>query len=153
MQRIVIISAFILGGLFIQNTSEAGLSSSLGFTKASRHANRQLARGQKKALRHGRKSGGHIPPGTVSPCYTLLAQILCNQEDLFILIHDFHDFNLIGRHKTKRFVKRIVRADFRVVGRSGRNEFKRYNSGAKKKHVRRDYLAFMFKGGVLPLYY
>jgi len=153
MHRFVIISAFVLGSLFVQNTSEAGLSHSLGLNNQSHKASRQLAKGQRKAFKHGRKGGGHIPPGTVSPCTTLLAQILCSQEDLFILIHDAYDLNLIGRHKTKHFVRKVVKLDFRVVGRSGRREFKQYNNGAKKRQVRKEYLAFMFRGGVLPLYY
>lgn len=153
MRRIVIVVAFILGGLLIQNSSEAAMADSMGLHDLSKKAAKQLAKANKKALKHNKKNGGHIPPGTVSPCTTFLAQVLCSEENLFLLIHDAYDLNLIGRHKTKRAVKKIVRADFKLVGRQARKEFKRFNNGAKKKQVRRDYLAFMFKGGVLPLYY
>lgn len=153
MRRIVIVVAFILGGMLFQNTSEAALSDSMGLQNLSKKASKQLAKANKKSLRHGKKGGGNIPPGTVSPCTTFLAQVLCAEENLFLLIHDAYDLNLISRHRTKHAVKKIVRSDFKLVGKQGRKEFKRFNDGAKKKQVRRDYLAFMFQGGVLPLYY
>ena len=153
MQRLIIISAFVIGGLFLQSSAEAGLANSLGLRNQNRKASRQLAKANKKGLRGGKKGGGNVPPGTVSPCTTLLAQILCSQEGFFILIHDAYDLNLISRRRTKHGIKKLVRGDFRIVGRGGRNEFKRYNNGAKKKQVRREYLAYIFQGGVLPLYY
>lgn len=152
MRRLIVVTAFILGGLFLQNTSEAALSQSLGLQNQSKKAARQLAKANKKALK-GNKKGGGIPPGTVSPYTTLLAQVLGLQEDLFLLVHDAYDLSLVGRHRVKRFLKKTIRADWKLVGKGGQKEFKQYNNGAGKRQIRRDYFAFMFQGGVLPVYY
>lgn len=152
MRRILVITTFIISGLFVQSACEASLAGSLGLQGQSKKAAKQLAKAGKKALKGGKK-GGQVPPGTVSPYTTLLAQLLGTQEGMFLLIHDAYNLNLVGKHKTKRFIRKTIKADFKVVGPAGRKEFKQYNGGAKRRQVRRDYFAFMFQGGLLPIYY
>jgi len=152
MRNLLIAVAFIAGSLFVQGTSEASVTDSLGLNNASSKVGSLLSKSDKKALRHNKKSGA-LAPAPVSPCTTILAQVLCAQEDLFTLVHDAFAGNLISRHATRRFVRRTVRSDFKVVGHSGRSEFKTYNNGANQKSVRSDYFSYIFNGGVLPVYF
>lgn len=152
MRRILVITTFIISGLFVQSACEASLAGSLGLQGQSKKAAKQLAKAGKKSLKSGKK-GSPVPAAAVSPFTTTLSQLLGFQDAMFLVIHDSYDLNLVGKHKVKRFTRKTIKSNFRLMGGSGRKEFKQANSGAGRRQVRRDYFAFMFQGGLLPIYY
>ncbi len=140
--------AIVLWGAMPESAS-AGLSSSLGLTTKST-ISKKVMKQAKRAAKHNR---GSIQIGAVvSPYTTVLAQLFHSEENLFIQIHDDFMNSLLSKRQAKHQTKKLVRQSYKAVDRTDRKEFKLANS-IKKGGVKKDWLAYVFQNGVIPVYF
>jgi len=143
--KTVAMIVLLLIGVMGSTSCEAAMGNSL-----SKKAIRKAAKLERKGLRSaGRNGSGQT--AAVSPFTTVLSQILATQDVFFTYAREAFEQSILNQKQVKRLVKKIIKTDFKVVGKAGRKEFITAN-GKKKKDVINDYFSYIFQGGVLPVY-
>ncbi len=130
-------------------SASAGLANSLGFTgkKADRHSQKSLKKSARKP--RGNSGGGPI----TSPYTTALAQIFRNDESLYTQIRDGYAAQQLSRSQARNQARLRVNQSYRSVTRDDRKVFKQANARVSRGGVRKDWFAYIFNNGFLPIYY
>lgn len=147
--RLAFLFCFLIG--LCQESAQAGLSDALGISGGKKAAKiaRKLSRGKGLSKRLG---GGSVA-AVVSPYTTALAQVFQSEEGLFAQIKLGFETQVLSRRQAKKNLKQLVRQAYKSVTRGERKEFRQANSGIRKHSVRKEWAAYVFNNGVIPVYF
>lgn len=128
------------------STAEAKLTDSLRLARAQQRSLRQQERAQRRALKNaGRNQNRFIVSPSITDVFNMNATVFTEIKNAYDTL------GFLNRNDVRNIVRRIVRRNFKIHSPQARREFRR-NNGRSMRGVIQDYLDWIFKGGVMPVY-